>query len=231
MNILLTNDDGYEASGITELFNSLSSQHKVFIVAPKENCSGMSAAISLRKEIEVKEINQNIFQFLGTPADCSYLGLLSVIPEPVEMIVSGINLGANLGEDVFYSGTVGAAIAGRRLDYVPVAFSVAAYNPTNLRFISEQSLLITNQVSKLPSDQNLLVNVNFPDLPSSEIKGTCITSLGKGASQILQISSGLKILLNFIVWAIRAHFCLIKQEQIFKQLSKIIFLFQFLITT
>jgi 5'-nucleotidase len=139
----------------------------------------MSAAISLRKEIKVEEISKNIFSVSGTPADCSYLGLLSVIPEPIEMIVSGINLGANLGEDVFYSGTVGAAIAGRRLNYVPVAFSVAAFNPKNLRFISEQSLLITNQISKLPPDQNLLVNVNFPDLPSSQIEGTRITSLGK----------------------------------------------------
>ena len=179
MNILLTNDDGYKASGINELFDALSTEHKVFLIAPRENCSGMSAAISLRKEIKVEEISKNIFLVSGTPADCSYLGLLSVIPEPIEMIVSGINLGANLGEDVFYSGTVGAAIAGRRLNYVPVAFSVAAYNPKNLRFISEQSLLITNQVSKLPSDQNLLVNVNFPDLPSSEIKGTRITILGK----------------------------------------------------
>ena len=179
MNILLTNDDGYQASGINELFKSLSSEHKVFLIAPKENCSGMSAAISLRKEIEVEEISQNIFAVSGTPADCSYLGLLSVLPESIEMIVSGINLGANLGEDIFYSGTVGAAIAGRRLDFVPVAFSVTAYNPKNLGFISEQSLLITNQVSKLPSDQNLLVNVNFPDLPSSEIMGTRITILGK----------------------------------------------------
>ena len=179
MNILLTNDDGYKASGINELFDALSTEHKVFLIAPRENCSGMSAAISLRKEIKVEEISKNIFSVSGTPADCSYLGLLSVIPEPIEMIVSGINLGANLGEDVFYSGTVGAAIAGRRLNYVPVAFSVAAFNPKNLRFISEQSLLITNQVSKLPPDQNLLVNVNFPDLPSSQIEGTRITSLGK----------------------------------------------------
>ena len=179
MNILLTNDDGYNAPGITELYKSLSSEHKVFLIAPKENCSGMSAAISLRKEIEVEEIAKNIFSVSGTPADCSYLGLLSVIPDSIEMIVSGINLGANLGEDIFYSGTVGASIAGRRLDYVPVAFSVAAYNPKNLRFIAEQSLLITNQVSKLPSDQNLLVNVNFPDLSSSDIRGIRITSLGK----------------------------------------------------
>ena len=179
MNILLTNDDGYKASGINELFDALSTEHKVFLIAPRENCSGMSAAISLRKEIKVEEISKNIFSVSGTPADCSYLGLLSVIPESIDMIVSGINLGANLGEDVFYSGTVGAAIAGRRLNYVPVAFSVAAFNPKNLRFISEQSLLITNQVSKLPPDQNLLVNVNFPDLPSSQIEGTRITSLGK----------------------------------------------------
>jgi len=179
VNILLTNDDGYKASGINELFNALSTEHNVFLIAPQENCSGMSAAISLRKEIKVEEISKNIFSVSGTPADCSYLGLLSVIPEQIDMIVSGINLGANLGEDVFYSGTVGAAIAGRRLNYVPVAFSVAAFNPKNLRFISEQSLLITNQISKLPPDQNLLVNVNFPDLPSSQIEGTRITSLGK----------------------------------------------------
>ena len=128
MNILLTNDDGYKASGITELYKALSEEHKVFLIAPKDNCSGMSAAISLRKEIKVEEISENIFSVSGTPADCSYLGLLTVIQDPIDMIVSGINLGANLGEDIFYSGTVGAAIAGRRLDYVPVAFSVAAYN-------------------------------------------------------------------------------------------------------
>jgi 5'-nucleotidase len=97
MNILLTNDDGYEASGIQELYKSLGVNNQVFLIAPKDNCSGMSAAISLRKEIEVQEINKNIYAVSGTPADCSYLGLLSIISEPIDMIVSGINLGANLG--------------------------------------------------------------------------------------------------------------------------------------
>ena len=83
MNILLTNDDGYKASGINALFESLSLEHNVYLIAPKENCSGMSAAISLRKEIEVKEISKNIFSVSGTPADCSYLGLLSVIPNSI----------------------------------------------------------------------------------------------------------------------------------------------------
>ena len=179
MNILLTNDDGYKASGITELYKALSEEHKVFLIAPKDNCSGMSAAISLRKEIKVEEISENIFSVSGTPADCSYLGLLTVIQDPIDMIVSGINLGANLGEDIFYSGTVGAAIAGRRLDCVPIAFSVVAYKPQNLKFIAEQALLITNQASNLPSDQNLLVNVNFPDLLPSQIQGIKLTSLAQ----------------------------------------------------
>ena len=179
MNILLTNDDGYEASGITELYKSLSKEHNVYLIAPKDNCSGMSAAISLRKEIEVQKISKNVFSVDGTPADCSYLGLLSVIPDSIEMIVSGINLGANLGEDIFYSGTVGAAIAGRRLNYVPVALSVTSFNPKNISFIAERANLIINQVSKLPNDRNLLVNVNFPDLSSSEINGTKLTILGK----------------------------------------------------
>tara|TARA_B100001113_G_C21001188_1_gene574964 strand:- start:14 stop:763 length:750 start_codon:yes stop_codon:yes gene_type:complete len=179
MNILLTNDDGYKASGITELHKALSKEHNIYLIAPKENCSGMSAAISLRKEIEVKEISKNIFSVDGTPADCSYLGLLSLVPDSIDMIVSGINLGANLGEDIFYSGTVGAAIAGRRLNYVPVAFSVTSFNPKNLSFISEQAKFIVNQVTKLPNDKNLLVNVNFPDLSSSKLNGTKLCVIGK----------------------------------------------------
>ena len=91
MNILLTNDDGYKASGITELYKALNEEHKVFLIAPKDNCSGMSAAISLRKEIKVEEISENIFSVSGTPADCSYLGLLTVVQDPIDMIVSGIN--------------------------------------------------------------------------------------------------------------------------------------------
>ena len=179
MNILLTNDDGYRASGIVNLYEALNQTHTVFLVAPKRNCSGMSSAISLRKEIEVEEISENIYSVSGTPADCSYLGLLSIIAEPIDMIVSGINLGANLGEDIFYSGTVGAAITGRRLQYVPVAFSVRSFEPKYLEFISSQSVKIAEQVSHLPADQNLLVNVNFPDLPESQVKGTKLTQPGK----------------------------------------------------
>jgi len=179
MNILLTNDDGYTAEGIEELSSALGVANNIFLVAPKKNCSGMSAAISLHKEIEVEEISKNTYAVSGTPADCSYLGLLSIISEPIDMIVSGINLGANLGEDVFYSGTVGAAIAGRRLNHVPVAFSVAAYQPKHIKFIAKKAAEITQQATNLPADKNLLVNVNFPDLPAAAIQGIKITTLGK----------------------------------------------------
>ena len=179
MNILLTNDDGYDASGITELHKSLSKDHNVYLIAPKENCSGMSAAISLRKEIEVKEISKNIFSVDGTPADCSYLGLLSVIPDSIEMIVSGINLGANLGEDIFYSGTVGAAIAGLKLRYPPIAFSVASYEPKDIDFIAKKCVEICQYVRNTNIASKYLVNVNFPDLSSSKLSGTKLTMLGK----------------------------------------------------
>ena len=179
MNILLTNDDGFDAVGIATLHEELSLEHKVFLVAPKSNCSGMSAAISLRKEIKVEAIDTNIYAVSGTPADCSYLGLLSIISEPIDMIVSGINLGANLGEDIFYSGTIGAAIAGRRLNHVPIAFSIRSFEPKNLNYFAQEAAIIINQATSLPEDKNLLVNVNFPDLDISNIKGKKITKVGK----------------------------------------------------
>ena len=190
MNILLTNDDGYKASGITELFKSLSSEHKVFLVAPKENCSGMSAAISLRKEIQVEEINQNIFSVSGTPADCSYLGLLSVIPESIEMIVSGINLGANLGTDVFYSGTVGAAIAGINLKYTPVAISVCSFSPRDISFIADKAFELIEKFRSISLQQNSLININFPDILKQDYKGELYTKLAKrGAPEAPNIIS------------------------------------------
>ncbi len=111
MSILVTNDDGFEAIGIQALLASTKILDPI-MVAPKQNCSGMSAAISLRKEVKVKQLNLKEFVVTGTPADCSYFGLYGMNENNIEQVISGINLGANLGTDVFYSGTVGAAIAG-----------------------------------------------------------------------------------------------------------------------
>ena len=137
MKILLTNDDGYDAINIKAIYEKLSEEHEVWIVAPKSNCSGMSAAISYLNEIEVKKIDEKIFSVDGTPADCSYLGLLSIVDFEFDMVVSGINHGANIGNDVLYSGTVGAAVGGRNLKYPPIAISVASYDAKDINFIAK----------------------------------------------------------------------------------------------
>ena len=102
MKILLTNDDGFDAENIKSLYIELNKNHEVWIVAPKNNCSGMSAAISYLNEIEVFKIDEKIYAVDGTPADCSYLGLLSIVDFEFDIVVSGINHGANIGNDVLY---------------------------------------------------------------------------------------------------------------------------------
>ena len=113
MKILLTNDDGYQAPNIQNLFRKLSENHDVWIIAPENNCSGMSAAISFLKDTEIRQVEERIYAVDGTPADCTYFGLLGIVDFEFDMVVSGINHGANLGTDVIYSGTVGAAVGGR----------------------------------------------------------------------------------------------------------------------
>ena len=161
-------------------YEKLSEEHEVWIVAPKSNCSGMSAAISYLNEIEVKKIDEKIFSVDGTPADCSYLGLLSIVDFEFDMVVSGINHGANIGNDVLYSGTVGAAVGGRNLKYPPIAISVASYDAKDINFIAKKSCEI---VDKIFSANGLLkgrvININFPDINQNEFKGVLATGLSK----------------------------------------------------
>ncbi len=180
MKILLTNDDGYNAPNIQDLYKILSKEHEVWIVAPEENCSGMSAAISFLKEIEVRKVDERIYAVDGTPADCTYLGLLSIVDFEFDMVVSGINHGANIGNDVIYSGTVGAAVGGRKLKYPPVALSVASYKTQNSSFIMNKSAELINLIKDLPSElAGKVININFPDLPEEECKGVKITGLSR----------------------------------------------------
>ena len=148
MKILLTNDDGYEAENIKSLFNEISKDHEVWMVAPKNNCSGMSAAISYLNEIEVIKVDERIYAVDGTPADCSYLGLLSIVDFEFDIVISGINHGANIGNDVLYSGTVGAAVGGRNLKFPPIAISVASYDAKDLDFLTKKSIELMNRISE-----------------------------------------------------------------------------------
>lgn len=180
MKILLTNDDGYDAVNIKKFFKYLSKEHDVWMVAPKNNCSGMSSAISFLKETKIEKISDRIYAVDGTPADCVYFGMLSIIEDGVDMVVSGINHGANIGTDVIYSGTVGAAAGGRGLKYPPIAISAETYEVKDLDYICRKSCEFVNKFSK---DKNKflgnLVNINFPDLIESDVNGVRATSLAQ----------------------------------------------------
>ena len=178
MSILVTNDDGFEAIGIQALLASTKALDPI-MVAPKHNCSGMSAAISLRKEVKVKQLNLKEFVVTGTPADCSYFGLYGMNENNIEQVVSGINLGANLGTDVFYSGTVGAAIAGINLKYAPVAISVCSFSPRDISFIADKAFELIQKFRSISLQQNSLININFPDIFKQDYKGELYTKLAK----------------------------------------------------
>ncbi len=179
MKILLTNDDGYDAENIKSLCKELSKNHEVWIVAPKNNCSGMSAAISYLNEIEVTKLDDKIYAVDGTPADCSYLGLLSIVDFEFDIVISGINHGANIGNDVLYSGTVGAAIGGRNLKYPPIAISVASYNAKDINFISKKSVELVEKLISSRAFVGKVININFPDIDQNEFKGVLATGLSK----------------------------------------------------
>ena len=174
----MTNDDGFEAIGIQALLASTKTLDPI-MVAPKHNCSGMSAAISLRKEVKVQQLNLKEFVVTGTPADCSYFGLYGMNENNIEQVVSGINLGANLGTDVFYSGTVGAAIAGINLKYAPVAISVCSFSPRDISFIADKAFELIQKFRSISLQQNSLININFPDILKKDYKGELYTKLAK----------------------------------------------------
>ena len=180
MKILLTNDDGYKAHNIQKMYEELSKDHDVWIVAPKNNCSGMSAAISYLNEIEVRKVDNKIYAVDGTPADCTYLGLLSIVDFEFDIVISGINHGANIGNDVLYSGTVGAAVGGRNLKYPPIAISVASYDAKDISFITKKSVELINKIIK-SSEYYIgkVININFPDISEEEYKGVKATGLSK----------------------------------------------------
>ena len=185
----MTNDDGFEAIGIQALLASTSTLDPI-MVAPKHNCSGMSAAISLRKEVKVKQLNLKEFVVTGTPADCSYFGLYGMNENNIEQVVSGINWGANLGTDVFYSGTVGAAIAGINLKYAPVAISVCSFSPRDISFIADKAFELIQKFRSISLQHNSLININFPDILKQDYKGELYTKLAKrGAPEAPNIIS------------------------------------------
>jgi 5'-nucleotidase len=178
MRILISNDDGYKAHGIIQLAKSLSEIAEVIVVAPSENKSAASSSLTIGKSLKPIQIEKNIYAIDATPSDCVHLALCGFIKESIDLVVTGINFGANLGDDVIYSGTVAGAIEGRFLGLPSIAISLASWECKYFETAGDVAKLLVAQIDKAPLAYNTIINVNVPDIPLGEIKGIKGTRLG-----------------------------------------------------
>jgi 5'-nucleotidase len=181
MKILISNDDGIEAIGIRVLADSMRDLGNVTIVAPDKNCSGASNSLTLDSPIRIKELKDGVFRVSGTPTDCVHLALTGLLSEDPDIVVSGINAGANLGDDVIYSGTVAAAMEGRFLGYPAIALSLVFGEDSGHRHYdtaAEAAIRLVRQLQRDPLPADTILNVNVPDCPWQEIRGIEVTRLG-----------------------------------------------------
>lgn len=178
--ILVSNDDGYRAEGIGRLRAALQPLGEVTVVAPDRNRSGASNSLTLDVPVRVQESEPGVHFVMGTPTDCVHLAISGLFPHEFDMVVSGINDGANLGDDVLYSGTVAAAIEGRFLGLPAVAVSLCTSRrgPRHFATAARVAAEIVGGLLRAPLDRNLILNVNVPDLPYEQLQGRVATRLG-----------------------------------------------------
>lgn len=177
MHFLLSNDDGYQASGISALADALVDLGKVTVVAPDRDCSGASNSLTLDSPLYVKRDERGFYYVNGTPTDCVHLAITGLLDEEPNMVISGINSGANLGDDVLYSGTVAAAMEGRFLGCPSIAFSLAGDRPTDYTASISIAKTIISSMIKYPLEDALL-NINIPNVNYEKIRGFEVTRLG-----------------------------------------------------
>ncbi|MDO2950049.1 5'/3'-nucleotidase SurE [Aeromonas simiae] len=177
MRILVSNDDGVNARGIRALSRALAECGEVTVVAPDRNRSGASHSLTLEVPLRVSLIEETGFYAVkGTPTDCVHLAAHELLkPEP-DMVVSGINHGANLGDDVIYSGTVAAATEGRHLGFPSIAISLVG--DTHFETAAHFAVKLVRALIRHPLPADQILNVNVPDLPLEAIKGMRVTRLG-----------------------------------------------------
>jgi 5'-nucleotidase len=178
MRLLISNDDGYLAPGIRVLAEVLGRGAEITVVAPERNRSGASNSLTLTSPIRARAADNGFIYVDGTPTDCVHLAITGLVEEEPDMVVSGINEGANLGDDVIYSGTVAAAMEGRFLGLPAMAVSLVGPRCEHYATAARvaETLIQGVHASAVPSDT--IINVNVPDLPWEAIKGFRVTRLG-----------------------------------------------------
>ncbi|WMY96237.1 MAG: 5'/3'-nucleotidase SurE [Arsenophonus sp.] len=182
LKILLSNDDGVTAPGIQILSTMLREYYSVQVIAPDRNQSGASNALTLHKPLRIIRLENGDISVQGTPSDCVYLGINQLISPYPEIVISGINCGPNLGDDIIYSGTVAAAIEGRHLGLPALAISLNGNK--HYQTAAEVTCYVLKLLQKTPLSTVNILNINVPDVFLSEIKGYKVTRCGsRHASQ------------------------------------------------
>jgi len=177
--ILVTNDDGVYSPGIQILARTLRAIGDIYVVAPDRERSGVSHSLTLHRPLHADEIRERVYSVNGTPTDCVNIGVNGILKTRPDLIVSGINKGPNLGDDITYSGTVMAAIEARIMGIPSFAISLVASENFLFQEASNFGLLLSGVILKSGLPKDTLLNVNLPNLPLSEIKGVKVTRQGK----------------------------------------------------
>ena len=176
--VLVSNDDGFRAEGLETLVRALDPVAFVTIVAPDRNRSGASNSLTLDAPLRVRNETRNVYSVEGTPTDCVHLAITGLLDEEPDMVFSGINDGANLGDDVLYSGTVAAAMEGRFLGLPAIAMSLVSTGAGHFDTAGEVACRIIERLIEVPLPRNTILNVNVPDVPFDAVKGFRATRLG-----------------------------------------------------
>ena len=179
MHILLSNDDGYLAEGLTELADALRKYADISVVAPDRNRSAASNSLTLEMPLRAYEAHNGFIKVDGTPTDCVHLAITGLLENEPDMVFAGINHGSNLGDDVLYSGTVAAATEGRFLGLPAVAISLVGSNPRHFETAAHVAVTLFQQLLAQPLPKDTILNVNVPDVPIAAIKGYQATRLGQ----------------------------------------------------
>lgn len=180
MQILLSNDDGYFAPGLAVLAATLSKHgHEVTVVAPERDRSGASNSLTLDRPLRLRQA-ANGFHFVnGTPTDCVHLAVTGMLEHLPDMVISGINVGANMGDDTIYSGTVAAATEGYLLGVPSIAVSLTSHKAAHFETAARVVRGVVERCQRHPPKAPVLLNINVPDIPPERLKGIRVTRLGK----------------------------------------------------
>ncbi|WP_374344180.1 5'/3'-nucleotidase SurE [Azonexus sp.] len=179
MRILLSNDDGYFAPGLAALAEALARFGEIVVVAPEQNRSGASNSLTLDRPLMLKKAPIGFYFVNGTPTDCVHLAVTGMLDELPDIIVSGINLGANMGDDTIYSGTVAAATEGYLLGIPSFAVSLTSFEGRHFTTAARVAASLVERFIENPISEPVLLNVNVPDIPYEQLRGVEVTRLGR----------------------------------------------------